>query len=169
MVKIMHNLLLFFAIKPCRDGGSKSEKRCEDAFNNAHERAEHAIFRLQVGVCLSLELCFLPRRGLCFQKNEGLKLDCVEKSRKMKGRKIKKNKNQEIWSSKKIKGASRPAHVQIIHIFARYFAYLLCSPDAARRHSEIHPSRKIGFLLNKIVHRFARMCFLLQRGVCLDR
>ena len=92
----MLSFLLFFAIKPCRDGGSKSEKRCQDAFNNAHERAEHAIFRVQVGVCLSLELCFLPRRGAHLQKNEGLKLDCVEKSRKMKGRKIKKNKNQEI-------------------------------------------------------------------------
>ena len=92
----MHSLLLIFAIKPCRDGGSKSEKRCQDAFNNAHERAEHAIFRVQVGVCLSLELCFLPRREAHLQKNEGLKLDCVEKSRKMKGREIKKNKNQEI-------------------------------------------------------------------------
>ena len=90
----MHNLLLFFAVKPCRDGGAKSEKWCQDAFYNAHERAEHAIFRLQVGVCLSLDLCFLPRRGAYLQKNEGLKLDCVEKSRKMKGRKIKKN--QEI-------------------------------------------------------------------------
>ena len=96
IVKKMHNLLLFFAIKPCRDGGSKSEKRYQDAFNNAYERAEHAIFRVQVGVCLSLELCFLPRRGAHLQKNEGLKLDYVEKSRKMKGRKIKKNKNQEI-------------------------------------------------------------------------
>ena len=47
---------IFFAIKPCRDGRAKSEKRCQDAFNNAHERAEHAIFRVQVGVCLSLEL-----------------------------------------------------------------------------------------------------------------
>ena len=92
----MHSFPLLFEIKPCRDGGSKSEKWCQDAFNNAHERAEHAIFRLQVGVCLSLELCFLPRRGAHLQKNEGLKLDCVEKSRKMKGRKIKKNKNQEI-------------------------------------------------------------------------
>ena len=92
----MHSLLLFFAIKPCRDGGSKPEKRCQDAFNNAYERAEHAIFRVQVGVCLSLELCFLPRRGAHLQKNEGLNLDCVEKSRKMKGRKIKNNKNQEI-------------------------------------------------------------------------
>ena len=55
-----------------------------------------AIFSVQVGVCLSLELCFLPRRGAHLQKNEGLKLDCIEKSRKMKGRKIKKNKNQEI-------------------------------------------------------------------------
>ncbi len=165
----MYSFLLFFAIKPCRDGGSKSEKRYQDAFNNAYERAEHAIFRVQVGVCLSLELCFLPRRGAYFQKNEGLNLDWVEKSREMKGRKIKKNKNQEIWSIKKIKGASRRAHVQIIHIFTRYFAYLLCSPDAARRHSEVHPTRKIGFLLNKIVHRFARMCFLLERGVHLDK
>ena len=64
-----------FAIKPCRDGGSKSEKRYQDAFKNAHERAEHANFRVQVGVCLSLELCFLPRRGAYFQKNEGLNLD----------------------------------------------------------------------------------------------
>ena len=62
-----------FAVKPCRDGGAKSEKWCQDAFNNAHERAEHAIFRLQVGVCLSLELCFLPRRGAHLQKNEGFK------------------------------------------------------------------------------------------------
>ena len=83
-------------IKPCRDGGSKSEKRCQDAFNNAHERAEHANFRLQVGVCLSLELCFLRRRGAHLQKNDGLKLDCVEKSKEMKGPKIKKRKNQEI-------------------------------------------------------------------------
>ena len=165
----MHSLLLFFAIKPCRDGGSKSEKRCQDAFNNAHERAEHAIFRVQVGVCLSLELCFLPRRGAYFQKNEGLKLDWVEKSREMKGRKIKKNKNQEIWSIKKIKGASRRAHVQIIHIFTRYFAYLLCGPDAARRHSEAHSTRKVRFLLNTMKHRFARMCFLLERGVHLDK
>ena len=165
----MHSFLLFFAIKPCRDGGSKSEKRCQDAFNNAHERAEHAIFRVQVGVCLSLELCFLPRRGAYFQKNEGLNLDWVEKSREMKGRKIKKNKNQEIWSSKKFKGASRPAHVQIIYIFARNFAYLLCGPDAARRHSEAHSIRKVRFLLNMIVHRFARMCFLLERGVHLDK
>ena len=92
----MLSLLLFFAIKPCRDGGSKSEKRCQDAFNNAYERAEHAIFRVQVGVCLSLELCLLPGREAYFQKNEGLKLDCIEKSREVKGRKIKKNKNQEI-------------------------------------------------------------------------
>ena len=54
---------IVFEIRPCRDGGSKSEKRCQDAFNNAHERAEHAIFRVQVGVCLSLELCFLLGRG----------------------------------------------------------------------------------------------------------
>ena len=87
---------MFFEIKPCRDGGSKSEKRCQDALGTAHEQAEHAIFRVQVGVCLSLELCFLPRRGAHLQKNEGLKLDCVEKSRKMKGRKIKNNKNHEI-------------------------------------------------------------------------
>ena len=165
----MHNLLLFFAVKPCRDGGAKSEKWCQDTFNNAHERAEHAIFRLQVGVCLSLELCFLPRRGAHLQKNEGLKLDCVEKSRKMKWQKIKKKKNQEIWSSKEFKGASRPAHVQIIYIFARNFAYLLCGTDAARRHSEARSTRKIGFMLNKIVHRFARMCFLLERGVHLDK
>ena len=92
----MHNLLLFFAVKPCRDGGSTSEKRCQDAFYNAHERAEHAIFRVQAGVCLSLELCFLLRRGAHVQKNEGLKLDCIEKSRKMMGRKIKNNKNQEF-------------------------------------------------------------------------
>ena len=71
----MQGLLLFFASKPCRDGGPKSEKRCQDAFNNAHEGAEHAIFRVEVGVCLSLELCFLPRRGAYFQKNEGLNLD----------------------------------------------------------------------------------------------
>ena len=165
----MYSLLLFFAIKPCRDGGSKSEKRCQDAFNNAHERAEHAIFRVQVGVCLSLELCFLPRRGAHLQKNEGLKLDCVEKSRKMKGRKIKNNKNQEIWSSKKFKGASRPAHVQIIYTFARNFAYPLCGPDAARRHSEAHSTRKVRFLLKTMKHRFARMCFLLERGVHLDK
>ena len=69
-----HSLLLFFAIKPCRDGGSKSEKRYQDAFNNAYERAEHAIFRVQVGVCISLELCFRPRRGPYLQKNEGFKL-----------------------------------------------------------------------------------------------
>ena len=165
----MQNLLLFFASKPSRDGGSKSEKRCQDAFNNAYERAEHAIFRVQVGVCLSLELWFRPRRGAYFQKNEGLNLDCIEKSRKRKGRKIKKSKNQEIWSIKKIKGASRPAHVQIIYIFARSFVYLLCGPDVARRHSEVHPTRKIGFLLNKIVHRFTRMCFLLERGVHSDK
>ena len=96
IVKIMRGLLLFFAIRPCRAGGSKSEKRCQDAFYNAHERAEHASFRVQVGVCPSVELCFLPRREAYLQKNEGLKLDCVEKSKKMKGRKIKKNKNQEI-------------------------------------------------------------------------
>ena len=52
-----------FAIKPCRDGGAKSEKRCQDAFNNACEGAKNAIFRVQVGVCLSLELCLLPERG----------------------------------------------------------------------------------------------------------
>ena len=75
IVKIIHSFQLFFAIKPCRDGGSKSEKRYQDAFNNAYERAEHAIFRVQVGVCLSLELCLLPRRGANFQKNEGLNLD----------------------------------------------------------------------------------------------
>ena len=90
IVKIMHNLLLFFAIKPCRDGGAKSEKLCQDAFNNAHERAEHAIFRVQVGVCLSLELCFLPRRGALLQKNEGLKWDCVRKFRGNEGAKNKK-------------------------------------------------------------------------------
>ena len=71
----MHSLLLFFAIKPCRDGGSKSEKRYQDAFNNVYERAEHAILTVQVGVCQSQELCFLPERGAYFQKNEGLKLD----------------------------------------------------------------------------------------------
>ena len=165
----MHNLLLFFAIKPCLDGGPKSEKRCQDALKNAYERAEHAIFRVQVGVCLSLELCFLPRRGALLQKNEGLNLDWIEKSRDMKGRKIKKNKNQEIRSIKKIKGASRRTHVQIIHIFARYFAYLLCGPDAARRHSEAHSIRKVRFLLNTMKHRFARMCFLLERGVHSDK
>ena len=165
----MHSLPLFFAIKPCRDGGSKSEERYQDAFNNAYERAEHAIFRFQVGVCLSPESCFRPGRGAYFQKNEGLKLDWVEKSREMKGRKIKKNKNQEIWSVKKLKGPSRQAPVQIIHRFTRYFAYLLCSPDAARRHSEVHPTRRIGFWLNMIMHRFARMCFLLERGVHLDK
>ena len=166
---MMYSFLLFFAIKPCRDGGSKSEKRCQDAFNNAHERAEHAIFRVQVGVCLSLELCFLPRRGAYFQKNEGLKLDWVENSKEMKGRKIKKNKNQELWSIKKFKGAPRRAHVQIIHIFTRYFAYLLCGQDAAWRHSEAHLARKVRFLLNTMKHRFARMCFLLERGVHLDK
>ena len=36
---------IVFAIKPCRDRGSKSEKRYLDAFNNAYERAEHAIFK----------------------------------------------------------------------------------------------------------------------------
>ena len=46
---------IVFAIKPCRDGRSKSEKRYQDAFNNAYGRAEHAIFRVQVGVCLSQE------------------------------------------------------------------------------------------------------------------
>ena len=46
----------------------KTVPRC---LNNAHERAEHAIFRVQVGVCLSLELCFLPWRGAYLQKNEG--------------------------------------------------------------------------------------------------
>ena len=168
-VKIMHNSLLFFAIKPCRDGGSKSEKRYQNAFTNAYERAEHAIVRVQVGVCLSQELCFRPERGAYFQKNEGLNLDWVEKSREMKGRKMKRKKNQESWSIKKIRGASRRAHVQIIHIFTRYFAYLLCSPDAVRRHSEARSTRKIGLMLNKIVHRFARMCFLLERGVYLDR
>ena len=146
----MYKLLLFFAIKPCRDGGSKSEKRYQDAFNNAYERAEDAIFRVQVGVCLSLEVCFLPRRGAHLQKNEWLKLDWIEKSREMKRRKLKNNKNQEIWSSKKISGASRPTHVQIIYIFARNFAYLLCGPDAARGHSEAHSIRKVGFLLNMI-------------------
>ena len=70
----MHSFLLFFAIKPCCDGGSESEKRYQDAFNNAHERAEHAIFGVHAGVCLSLELCFLPTRGTYFQKSEGLKL-----------------------------------------------------------------------------------------------
>ena len=165
----MCNLLLCFAIRPCSDGGSKSERRYQDAFNNAYERAEHAIFRVQVGVCLSLELWFLPRRGAYFQKNEGFKLDWVENSREMKGRKIKKNKNQEIWSSKKIKGASRRALVQVMHIVTKYFAYLLCGPDAARRHSEAHSSRKARFLLSMLVHRFARMCFLLERGVHLDK
>ena len=91
----MYSFQLFFAIKPCRDGRSKSEKRYQDAFNNAYERAEHAIFRVQVGVCLSLELCFLPGRGAYLQKNEGLELACVENSGEMKGRKIKKKKNQE--------------------------------------------------------------------------
>mgnify|MGYP003316325947 CR=1 FL=1 len=61
---------IVFEIKPCRDGWSKSQKRYQDAFNNAYERAEHAIFRVQVGVCLSLELCFLPGRGAHLQKNE---------------------------------------------------------------------------------------------------
>ena len=54
---------IVFAIKPCRDGGSKSGKRQQDAFNNAYERTEHAIFRVQVDVYLSLELCLLPERG----------------------------------------------------------------------------------------------------------
>ena len=112
-------------------------------------------------MCLSLELCFLPRRGAHLQKNEGLKLDCVEKSRKMKGRKIKKNKNQEIWSSKKFKGASRPAHVQIIYIFARNFAYPLCGPDAARRHSEAHSSR--GWIGGKWVYGFCHRSTLLLK------
>ena len=68
-------LAIVFAIKPCRDGASKSEKLQQYAFNNAYERAEHANVSVQVGVCLSLELCFLPWRGAYFQKNEGLKLD----------------------------------------------------------------------------------------------
>ena len=46
------------------------------------------------------------------------------------------------------------------------FAIVFC---AARRHSEAHSIRKAKFLLNMIVHRFARMCFLLERGVYLDR
>ena len=71
----MHSFVLFFAIRPCRDGGSKSEKRRQYAFNNAYEGAEHAIFRVQVGVCLSQALCFRPERGAYFQKNEGLNLD----------------------------------------------------------------------------------------------
>ena len=37
-----HKLLLYFAIKPCRDGGSKSEKRWQDALNNACEGANSA-------------------------------------------------------------------------------------------------------------------------------
>ena len=81
---------MFFAIKPCRDGRSKSEKRYQDAFNNAHERAEHAIFRLQVGVCLSLELCFLPGRGAHLQKNEGFKFGLLRKFKGNEGTKIKK-------------------------------------------------------------------------------
>ena len=96
IVKIIHIFTTIFEIRSCGCGGAKSEKRCQDAFYNACEGAENAIFRVQAGVCLSLELCFLPRRGAHLQKNEGLKLDCVEKSRKMKGRKIKNNKNQEI-------------------------------------------------------------------------
>ena len=99
----MHSLLLFFAIKPCRDGGAKSEKWCQDALNNAYDRAEYAIFRVQVGVCLSLELCFLPRRGAYFQKIEGLNLGCIEKSREMKGRKIKKIKIKKFEASKKLR------------------------------------------------------------------
>ena len=98
----MYNLLLFFAIKPCRDGGSKSEKRYQDAFKNAYERAEHAIFRVQVGVCLSLELCFLPRRGAHLQKNEGLRLDCVEKSRENEGAKNKKEEKSRTLKQQKI-------------------------------------------------------------------
>ena len=94
---------MFFKIKPCRDGGSKSETRCQDAFNNAHERAERAIFRVQVGVCLSLELCFLPGRGAYFQKNEGLKLDCIENSREMKGRKIKRTEIKNFEASKNLR------------------------------------------------------------------
>ena len=162
----MDSFLLFFAIKPCRHGGSKSEKRYQDAFNNAYVRVEHATFRVQVGVCLSLELCFYLG-GSIFQKNERLKLDWVEKSREMKGAKNRKEWKIRNLKHQKIKGASRPAHVQIIRMFTMYFAYLLCGPDAARRHSEAHPTRKGRFLLNAMKHRFARMCFLLERGVHL--
>ena len=92
----MHSFLLFFAIRPCRDGGSKSEKRCQDAFNNAHERAEHAIFRVQVGVCLSLELCSYLG-GSIFSEKRMIKFGFeLKKSREMKRRNIKNNKNQQI-------------------------------------------------------------------------
>ena len=107
--------------------------------------------------------------SIFFQKKEGLNSDCIENSREMKGRKIKNNKNQKDWSIKKNKGASRRANVQIMHRFTKYFAYLLCSPNAARRHSEAHSTRKVRFLLNTMKHRFARMCFLLERGVHLDK
>ena len=59
--------------------------------------------------------------------------------------------------------------MQIIHIFPRYFAYLLCGPYAARRHSEAHPTGKIRFLLNMLAYRFAKICFLLERGVLFHK
>ena len=65
--------MTFFAIKLCGDGGAKSENMCQDAFNKACEGTENAVFKAQAGVCLSLELCFLPGRGAYFQKNEGFK------------------------------------------------------------------------------------------------
>ena len=93
---------MFFAIKPCRDGRSKTQKRCQDAFYDAHERDEHAIFRVQVGVCLSLELCFLPGRGAHLQKNAGLKLDCVEKFTGNEGTKNKKEEKSRNLKHQKI-------------------------------------------------------------------
>ena len=62
--------MTFFAIKLCGDGGAKSEHRCQDAFNNACERTENAIFKAQSGVCLSLELCFPQMRGASFHNND---------------------------------------------------------------------------------------------------
>ena len=67
------------------------------------------------------------------------------------------------------KTVRRPAHVQITYIFARNFAYLLCGPDAARRHSEAHSTRKVRFLMNTMKHRFARTCFLLERGILFHK
>ena len=129
----MHSFLLFFAIKPCRDGGSKSETRCQDAFNNAHERAEHAIFRVQVGVCLSLELCLRPERGTYIQKNEGLQLDWLEKSREVQRRKIKENEHRIDLKHRKIKGSHKAGSCANNIHFSKLFCKSALRPRCGKK------------------------------------
>jgi hypothetical protein len=78
-------------------------------------------------------------------------------------------KIEELRSIKKPKEAIRGAHVQIIHIFVRYFANPLCGPDATKRHPEAPRRRKSSFLHKLPFAPFAKKCFLPRRGTLFQK